>query len=244
MCIKKIILLIIMSDKKYICNICDNKYKTPQSLCNHKKIYHTNIHKNIPETEPNKILKKDQRICNHCNKEYSREDNLKRHLQICKSKDNLIKQKEDLKNEIQEFTQSMEEFKNQMIDMMNIFNNMDLMDSYIYLIQEREFIKTKEPIYKIGKSRKEAMKRVNQYPKGSVCLLHVLCKDCDKAEKALINLFKNKHQHMPDIGNEYFKGNVNEMMDDIYINIKNNNYEYNDGENRVLYFIDNNITNY
>ena len=29
---------------------------------------------------------------------------------------------------------------------------------YIYLIQEREFIKCKEPIYKIGKTKQECLK--------------------------------------------------------------------------------------
>ena len=41
---------------------------------------------------------------------------------------------------------------------------------YIYLLQEREFIKTKEPIYKIGKTKQVNNKRFGQYPKGSVLL--------------------------------------------------------------------------
>jgi len=95
------------------------------------------------------------------------------------------------------------------------------MNNYIYLIQEREFIKTNEPIYKIGKSKQDAMKRMNQYPKGSICLLHINCDDCDKTEKILIKLFKNKYKHKSNIGNEYFEGNSNNMMEDIFTCIKN-----------------------
>ena len=29
-----------MSEKIYICNLCEKGYKTPQSLCNHKKLKH------------------------------------------------------------------------------------------------------------------------------------------------------------------------------------------------------------
>jgi hypothetical protein len=95
------------------------------------------------------------------------------------------------------------------------------MNNYIYLIQEREFIKTNEPIYKIGKSKQDAMKRMNQYPKGSICLLHINCDDCDKTEKILIKLFKNKYKHKSNIGNEYFEGDSNNMMEDIFTYIKN-----------------------
>ena len=97
------------------------------------------------------------------------------------------------------------------------------MNNYIYLLQEREFIKTKEPIYKIGKTKQDAMKRINQYPKGSLCLLHINCDDCDKKESELINIFKNKYEWMQNIGNEYFKGDSINMIEDIFNYIKNNN---------------------
>jgi len=34
------------------------------------------------------------------------------------------------------------------------------MIGYIYLLQEREFIKTKENIYKLGKTKQENLKRI------------------------------------------------------------------------------------
>jgi hypothetical protein len=87
---------------------------------------------------------------------------------------------------------------------------------YIYLLQEREFIKTKESIYKIGKTKQENDKRFRQYPKDSILLLQIICNDCNQYESDLISLFKLKYIHRKDIGNEYFEGNYKEMICDIY----------------------------
>ena len=40
-----------MEAKKYICNICNKKYKSPQSLSNHKKLYHTQNIKTLDITD-------------------------------------------------------------------------------------------------------------------------------------------------------------------------------------------------
>lgn len=79
--------------------------------------------------------------------------------------------------------------------------------NYIYLVKEREFIKTNENIYKIGRSKQENTKRFLQYPKGSELIIQSRCIDCIKTEKILIDLFKKNFIHRRDIGNEYFEGN-------------------------------------
>jgi len=79
--------------------------------------------------------------------------------------------------------------------------------NYIYLVKEREFIKTNENIYKIGRSKQENTKRFLQYPKGSELIIQARCIDCIKTEKIIIDLFKKKFIHRRDIGNEYFEGN-------------------------------------
>jgi hypothetical protein len=104
------------------------------------------------------------------------------------------------------------------------------MCEYIYLIQEREFIKTKENIYKIGKTKQENLKRFNSYPKGSNLLLYSICSNCNKIENELIKLFKEKYILQRDIGNEYFKGNHYEMMKDINDIIFN--YKEDEDENK------------
>lgn len=92
--------------------------------------------------------------------------------------------------------------------------------NYIYLLQEREFINSKDPIYKIGRSTQEHTKRVGQYPKGSQLLLQITCVDCNRSEKILIESFKIKYKHKKEIGNEYFVGDYKLMMDDIYTHVK------------------------
>lgn len=90
---------------------------------------------------------------------------------------------------------------------------------YIYLLQEREFIKCTEPIYKIGKTKQENLKRLCHYPKGSKLIIQVVCTDCDTLEKQLISLFTQKYELQKHIGNEYFKGNYIEMRRDIFKHI-------------------------
>ena len=63
--------------------------------------------------------------------------------------------------------------------------------NYIYLLQEREFINSKQNIYKIGKTTQPNLKRMNQYSKGSRLLLQSICSDCHIIEKELIKLYKD-----------------------------------------------------
>jgi hypothetical protein len=93
--------------------------------------------------------------------------------------------------------------------------------NYIYLLKEREFIHTCQDIYKIGMTKKPNHQRFNQYPKGSILLFQMICSDCNYFEKKLIALFKEKFVLRKDIGNEYFEGNYEIMMDYIYSTIRN-----------------------
>jgi hypothetical protein len=86
---------------------------------------------------------------------------------------------------------------------------------YIYLLLEREFIKTNELIYKLGKTKQKNTDRFKSYPKGSILLYLTLCDNCDLIEKQLINIFKIKYKQRKDIGTEYFEGNYKDMVDTI-----------------------------
>jgi hypothetical protein len=117
------------------------------------------------------------------------------------------------------------------------------MSNYIYLLQEREFINTKQNIYKLGKTKQENLQRFKQYPKGSKLLLQQVCYDCDMLETQLIREFKNKYIHRRDIGNEYFEGDYNEMSKDIHNKIINNivSNENIDDEDKPQIEIDNDV---
>jgi hypothetical protein len=99
-------------------------------------------------------------------------------------------------------------------------NHLNMVTNYIYLLQEREFIKTTENIYKVGRTKKENHVRFNQYPKGSILLFQMICNDCENIEGSIIKIFKDKFNQRKDIGNEYFEGDYNMMIDIIYTAIK------------------------
>lgn len=103
--------------------------------------------------------------------------------------------------------------------------------SYVYLLCEREFIKTGENIYKIGITKKENLTRFNQYPKDSILLLQIHCNNCKLIEKQILNIFKDQFINRTDIGNEYFQGDCNVMKKiicDLVNTPTNNNCNYNE----------------
>ena len=136
-----------MEAKKYICNICNKKYKSPQSLSNHKKLYHTQNDINLTITNPiltitnpiidhkmvNKEPLKDNTICEYCNKKLSAYTHLRRHLKTCKIKqknlddyDKILKENEEIKKENEEIKKNQDEIKKafdelktMMMEMMN-----------------------------------------------------------------------------------------------------------------------------
>lgn len=76
---------------------------------------------------------------------------------------------------------------------------------HLYLIKEREFIKTNENIYKIGKT-KNIKNRMPSYPKDSrVYVIYYCASDIHKVEKELIKEFDKLFKKRTDIGNEYYE---------------------------------------
>jgi hypothetical protein len=98
---------------------------------------------------------------------------------------------------------------------------MSIQVNYIYLLKEREFLKTNENIYKIGKTTQKNYDRFKQYPNGSILLYQTICDNCHTLERELLSIFKNKFIHRKDIGNEYFEGSYSDMID-IIANKANN----------------------
>ena len=89
--------------------------------------------------------------------------------------------------------------------------------SYIYVIQTREFITLKLPIYKIGKTEQELTssgknKRMNGYPKDSIQIALFAVSNCHEAEKLLIqNLNLSDDIKVKDMGNEWFEGPIDKI---------------------------------
>lgn len=114
----------------------------------------------------------------------------------------------------------------------------NMITNYIYLLQEREFIKTNENIYKVGRTKKENYIRFNQYPNGSVLLFQMICNKCENIENQIIKIFKNNFKQIKYAGNEYFEGDYQKMIDIIYSSIKNENNDDIDKINNNINEID------
>jgi len=89
--------------------------------------------------------------------------------------------------------------------------------NYIYLLQDRTSVKLNDNIYKIGKTKQSNLKRFTNYPKGYRVLLLVTCvSDCDIVESKLIEFIKRKYIQIEEYGREYFQGNIECMMKDVF----------------------------
>lgn len=90
------------------------------------------------------------------------------------------------------------------------------------MVKEREFVKTGERVYKIGKSTK-IKSRMPAYPKQSVIYGIVYCsRDVHKAEKELIKHFDGRFKNRPDIGREYYEVSKSDTVPNVlaeFVNI-------------------------
>lgn len=87
---------------------------------------------------------------------------------------------------------------------------------YLYLIHLRESIKCNENIYKVGRTQTGPDKRIKNYPKGSNLIAQFCVTDAIEAEAELLKLFDSKYIQVKDYGREYYKGDKNQMKDDLY----------------------------
>lgn len=80
-------------------------------------------------------------------------------------------------------------------------------NQYIYVLQEREFVRNNENVYKLGKTV-NPKQRLSSYPKGSKVHMVMPCEDCSEAEKYLLDWFRELFVSRKDIGSEYFEGDL------------------------------------
>ena len=160
------------------------------------------------------LNKKKEHLCDHCNKKFSRSDSLKRHKEKCyelrlKLLDKKNKELDEKNNELDEKNKELEKQIKVSEPQESIIT-----DHFIYILQEREFVKNNENCYKLGKTI-NPKQRLSSYPKGSKIFLILKCDDCDRAEKDLIDMFKTSFFSRNDIGKEYFQGDLLEMTNTV-----------------------------
>lgn len=78
-----------------------------------------------------------------------------------------------------------------------------------------KFMMGNEPVYKLCKTTQDG---ANGGLKESMLLLH--CRDCTLVEQELMAVFKAKYQQATEYGLEYFKGDIEDMMDDMYATVR------------------------
>lgn len=80
---------------------------------------------------------------------------------------------------------------------------------YIYIIQEREFIRIKEETYKVGITQ-DIIRRYSEYPKSSKLIYTRVCDT--NFEKEILKFLKEKFIQKREYGTEYFEGDYNEII--------------------------------
>lgn len=85
---------------------------------------------------------------------------------------------------------------------------------FLYMLREREFLKTNEQVYKVGKTTQQIHKRMGNYPKNSELILAIKFQNCHQSELELLKLMRCTEtiKQRKDIGNEYFEGDENEII--------------------------------
>ena len=102
----------VIKHKEYKCKLCDKVYSTRQNLWKHNSKHHVIIPANIASrpTETPPTPADNKHICNYCNKTFSRQDCLKRHVdKRCKNKD-----KKENENKMIEMQKEMDNIKKEL----------------------------------------------------------------------------------------------------------------------------------
>lgn len=199
----------------YKCSGCDFESNYKSSIVKHMKKLNKCTNDDI------KIIKQDIKItCYYCSKKFSDETSRKRHMGVCKKINNQSLSQlyssniENNQTSLPQLYSSNIENKIVKHKKNNKINELTPSVIHIYLLQEREFIRLNQSVYKIGYTA-VGLKRFKNYPHDSNVLLVKIFDNCNP-EKELIDLFKTNFRQCVEIGKEYFEGDKNHMMDLIY----------------------------
>ena len=94
------------------------------------------------------------------------------------------------------------------------------MTTYIYLLQENEFIDNKLDIYTVGRINLSTLDIHEYFPDNCKLILQLECNNIDK--KDIYKIFKEKYIQIKKNGYRYFYGDVNSMKIDLFNLMINN----------------------
>ena len=90
---------------------------------------------------------------------------------------------------------------------------MNYKEHKIYLLQTNFKYNDGAPVYKIGRTAQKGFTRFADYPQDYKFICARRCIDSIQIEKQTLNVFRRKY--VASLKNEYFSGNVNDMIKDI-----------------------------
>ena len=238
----------------YSCVSCKKDYVAYKNLWAHNKSHHNGIKtiKVVYKPDENDTLSFK---CRKCNNVYKHAQSRHTHEKSCggivrtevdlefekcrainldKEKENLAKENENLEKIIKlqdlkniEIANKRAIFESRGLYTSNV--NTETTEHFIYMICEREFMN--DNVYKIGRSNMTKCTRSTKYPKGSQMISLNSCIDSIKFEYILIQLFKFKFIQETEYGTEYFRGEIQEMKNEVLKLLLDESKGYSNGEN-------------
>lgn len=187
----------------HVCQYCMKNLSCTKRLTSHIKICRM---KDDPVRNleiklcKNVTLDPESKTCRFCHTELSRITILHKHDARCKKK---------------------EQYKQNLMKEYHTNSGFDSEPhkNSVYLLIEREFMVSKQNIFKIGRSA-NVSNRTKQYPKGSQLLVVLPCIDSGVTERNLQIVFRNKFIHRKDIGSEYYEGPPNSVIKEFIENVE------------------------
>ena len=213
----------------YICKKCNKHF-------NKKQCYNVHINRKFPCSYEDIIDETNiSNICN--NKELELEQKNIELEQKNKELEIKIKQLDD--KTLILYTQNKEKqelINNKDIEIKNLYKNIKNKDNgdikikmiqgYVYIIRECDFVRLNEDIYKIGRTAQiNPEDRFQKYRKGTEIVGFFGVKDSIECENKIIKCFSNhiNIKKMNEYGKEYFQGDKNILLNEILQIVKHYN---------------------
>jgi uncharacterized C2H2 Zn-finger protein len=226
----------------YKCDKCNKEF-------NKKYNYITHVKRKIPcngvDSKNNELLLKVQELENKL-LEVEKENN--KNLKLKENNKELENKNRELNKDNIIFKGENNMFKGENKTLKELLNNKDieikdlykniyyktkdndikikLIQEYIYILRECDFVRLNENIYKIGRTAKiNPEDRFQKYRKGTEIIGFFKVNDSVECENKIIKCFSNHTNitKMKEYGKEYFKGDRNELLKEILQIVKNYN---------------------
>ena len=91
------------------------------------------------------------------------------------------------------------------------------MTEYIYLFHTKEFVNSRQPIYKFGKTTKLNHGALEEHPVGTRVIFQISCDDCHVLERKINSFFTVNYEPKKQNERGYFKGSERSMLKDIFM---------------------------